>query len=98
VNPWFQLLAILLLYGVLFYVWYVVKTRRGFGAWFQKSVAQSEIQVVESKPIAPRTQAILLKVRDQSLLVIQSPQGIQMAVLDKEAPSSAAAAVENKQK
>ena len=84
-NPWLQILAVLLLYGVLFYVWYAVKTRRGLGLWLQKSASKAEIRIVETQGIGPRTSATLIEVRSQPLLVIQSPHGIQVVPLGREA-------------
>ena len=80
-NPWFQLFAVLLLYGILFYIWYAVKTKRGLGVWLQKTKPQTEIRLIESQGIAPRTSAILIEVRNQPILVVQAPQGIQVVPL-----------------
>jgi len=81
VNSWISLLALAALYAVLFYVWYSVKTRRGVGAWLRKQDERKEIHLIESLGIAPRSSILLVEVRGQSLLVAQSPQGIQVVPL-----------------
>jgi hypothetical protein len=73
-----QILSILALFGVLFYLWYAVKTGKGIGNWLVKNAGKRQIKVLDSIGIAPRTAAILLEVKDQSVVVILSPHGVAM--------------------
>lgn len=84
-NSWISLLALGAVYAALFYLWYAVKARRGVGGWLRKQETQREIHLIESFGVAPRTSLLLVEVRGQSLLVAQSPQGIQIVPLEKSA-------------
>lgn len=68
----------LVLYGGLFYVLYLVKTRQGLGAWLVKHQASKEIKFIESKGIAPRTSVALIEVRGQPLVVVIAPNAVSV--------------------
>ena len=80
-NLWFQLAAILAIYGALFYLWYALRTRRGIGAWLRKQAEHREMRIVENLGISARTSLILVEARGQHVLVAVSPQGVQMLPL-----------------
>jgi len=86
VNPIVQLLLIAAVFGFLFYVWYAVTTRRGIGKWLVQRQSDREIQIVDQLGIAPRASVLLVEVREQSFLIAQAPQGIQIVPL-KDAPA-----------
>ena len=86
-NPIVQLLLIAAIFGFLFYVWYAVTTRRGIGKWLTQRQLDREIQIVDQVGIAPRASLLLVEVREQSFLVAQGPQGIQMTPL-KDTPGA----------
>lgn len=94
-NPWVSLITLAALYGVLFYLWYAVKTRRGIGAWLSRTCGarnpQREIQLIESLGVGPRASLLLIEVRGQPLLVAQFPQGIQVFPLERADPERRAA-------
>lgn len=85
-NPIVQLLLIAAVFGFLFYVWYAVTTRRGIGKWLVQRQSDREIQIVDQLGIAPRASVLLVEVREQSFLIAQAPQGIQIVPL-KDAPA-----------
>ncbi len=83
---WTKILAffgIIALYGGLFLLWYMVKTRRGLGAWLSKQRDQKEIKWIETQGIATRTSVVLVEVRNQPLVIVVSPHGVQVHPLEK---------------
>jgi flagellar biogenesis protein FliO len=83
-----QILSILALFGVLFYLWYAVKTGKGIGSWLVKNSGKRQIKVLDSIGIAPRTAAILLEVKDQPVVVVLSPHGVAMHGLGNQDPGN----------
>jgi len=84
-NIWLQLSGIVAIYGVLFYIWYALKTRRGLGAWLQKQNDRKELRLVETLGVSMRTSLLLVEARGQPLLLVVSPQGVQMLPLKTDA-------------
>jgi flagellar biogenesis protein FliO len=78
VSLWFQILAMVALYGGLFYLWYAVKSQKGIGAWLSKQKATKEIKVLETQGIAQRTSVVLVEVRGNPLVIVLSPHGIHV--------------------
>jgi hypothetical protein len=80
-------LGVVAIYGVLFYLWYAVKTRRGVGKWLQKQVKEREIRHVESINLGMRTTLSLVEVKGKRFLVLTSPQGVQLRPVDSSTDS-----------
>jgi len=87
VNPIVSLLLIAAVFGFMFYLWYAVTTRRGIGRWLVQRQGEREIKVIDQIGIAPRASILLVEVRNQSFLVAQGPQGIQVVSLKSNADS-----------
>ncbi len=80
-NPIVSILIVIAVLGFMFYLWYAVTTRQGIGKWLVQRHGNHEIQIVDQVGIAPRASILLVDVRNESFLVAQGPQGVQIVSL-----------------